>query len=83
MEGDLEDNAIGEWTGSEDLRTGAETTEDEVCNFSLPHCFHASSRIFGLTIYPITTPCFVLPPLSFYLPLPFVLSRRSHLGEHW
>jgi hypothetical protein len=29
-EGDLEDDAVGEWTGSEDLRTGAETTEDEV-----------------------------------------------------
>ena len=29
-EGDLEDDAVGEWTGSEDLRTGVETTEDEV-----------------------------------------------------
>ena len=29
-EGDVEDDAVGEWTGSEDLRTGAETTEDEV-----------------------------------------------------
>ncbi|KAH9992519.1 hypothetical protein BJV74DRAFT_962454 [Russula compacta] len=28
-EGDPEDDVIGEWTGSEDLRTGAETTEDE------------------------------------------------------
>lgn len=28
-EGDLEDDGVGEWTGSEDLRTGAETTEDE------------------------------------------------------
>jgi len=33
-EGDLEDDAVGEWTGSEDLRTGAETTEDEVRKFS-------------------------------------------------
>jgi hypothetical protein len=32
-EGDLEDDAVGEWTGSEDLRTGAETTEDEVRKF--------------------------------------------------
>ena len=29
-EGDLEDDAIGEWTGSEDLHTGNETAEDEV-----------------------------------------------------
>ncbi|KAI0285532.1 hypothetical protein BC826DRAFT_119175 [Russula brevipes] len=28
-EGDVEDDAIGEWTGSEDLRTTRETTEDE------------------------------------------------------
>ncbi len=32
--GDLEDDAVGEWTGSEDLRTGVETTEDEVRKFS-------------------------------------------------
>jgi hypothetical protein len=32
-EGDLEDDGVGEWTGSEDLRTTAETTEDEVRNF--------------------------------------------------
>lgn len=29
---DLDREAVGEWTGSEDLRTGAETTEDEVRN---------------------------------------------------
>src|SRR5260370_8580665 len=28
-EGDLEDDAVGEWTGSEDRRTGAETTENQ------------------------------------------------------
>ncbi len=33
-EGELEDDAVGEWTGSEDLRTGAETTEDEVRKIS-------------------------------------------------
>jgi hypothetical protein len=38
--GDTEDDAIGEWTGSEDLRTGTETAEDEVRNFLL-RCFHA------------------------------------------
>ena len=32
-EGDLEDDGVGEWTGSEDLRTTAETTEDEVRKF--------------------------------------------------
>lgn len=32
-EGGLDDDAVGEWTGSEDLRTGAETTEDEVRKF--------------------------------------------------
>ena len=30
---DLEDDGVGEWTGSEDLRTTAETTEDEVRKF--------------------------------------------------
>jgi hypothetical protein len=40
-EGDLEDDAVGEWTGSEDLRTTAETTEDEVRKEFLPRCLHA------------------------------------------
>jgi len=33
-EGDLEDDGVGEWTGSEDQRTTAETTEDEVRKIS-------------------------------------------------
>lgn len=41
---DLEDDAVGEWTGSEDMRTTTETTEDEVRKFFLPRCFHASSH---------------------------------------
>lgn len=44
-DGDSEDDAIGEWTGSEDMRTTTETTEDEVRKFFLPRCFHASSHL--------------------------------------
>jgi hypothetical protein len=70
-EGDPEDDAIGEWTGSEDLRTGTETAEDEVRNF-LPRCFHAFAFML-LTINPIVPPFFPLAPLSFlFLPLSFV-----------
>ena len=43
--GDSEDDAVGEWTGSEDMRTTTETTEDEVRKFFLPRCFHASSHL--------------------------------------
>jgi hypothetical protein len=31
--GGLNDDTIGEWMGSKDLHTGAETTEDKVCKF--------------------------------------------------
>lgn len=30
VDDDVDQDAVGEWTGSEDLRTGAETSEDEV-----------------------------------------------------
>jgi len=81
--GDLEDDAIGEWTGSEDMPTTIESTEDEVRKFFLPRCFHAPSHF--LRIYLITTSCFVSPPshpLSFYHHLPFhilfcLVSRRA------
>jgi hypothetical protein len=66
-EGDPEDDAIGEWTGSEDLRTGTEAAEDEVRNF-LPRCFHAFA--FMLTINPIVPPFF---------PLLLSLSLSRHL----
>ena len=49
---DPEDDAIGEWTGSEDLRTPAEFTEDEVRKLS---CRVASTRPSALTIYLITS----------------------------
>jgi hypothetical protein len=53
-EGDFEDDAVGEWTDSEDLRTTTEMTEDEVRKFFLPRCFHASPH-FVLTIILILT----------------------------
>lgn len=81
--GELEDDAIGEWTGSEDMPTTTETTEDEVRKFFLPRCFHASSHF--LRIYLIATSCFVSPHShlsSLYHHLPFhilfcFVSRRA------
>jgi hypothetical protein len=86
-EGDVEDDAIGEWTGSEDLRTTRETTEDEVRNFS---CRVVSTRPRIRADDLSDHNC----PLSFFLPyfLVFLLTlslsfllllRRPHLGEHW
>ena len=71
-EGDPEDDAIGEWTGSEDLRTGAETAEDEVRKF-LPRCFHAFA--FVLTINLITPVPFFPLHRFFVLSHILVLSR--------
>jgi hypothetical protein len=75
-EGDPEDDAIGEWTGSEDLRAGTETAEDEVRKF-LPRCFHACALTINL-IMPVPFPppsivSFSFHAYSFFLPLP---------GEH-
>ena len=59
---DPEDDAIGEWTGSEDLRTPTEFTEDDVRKLS---CRVASTRpSSALTIYLITSaflPFFLTP----------------------
>jgi hypothetical protein len=86
-EGDVEDDAIGEWTGSEDLRTTRETTEDEVRNFS---CRVVSTRprirADDLSDHNCPLPFFLpyflvfLPSLSLSL---LLLLRRPHLGEHW
>ena len=86
-EGDLED--VGEWTGSEDLRTTAETTEDEVRKVfaALFTRVHTS-----VSIYMITSPCFVFShshPLSSLLHFPwlffsfssFVSRRASASGQ--
>jgi hypothetical protein len=75
-EGDLEDDEIGEWTGSEDLRTTTETTEDEVRKFFLAALFPRVLSQLVLTINPISTVSFVSLPsylLSFYLYLLFHL----------
>jgi len=85
-EGDLEDDAVGEWTDSEDLRTTTEMTEDEVRKFFLAALFprvpafcadHHSDLDFLLclprTLYPFTFTC----------PFKFLLPGHSHLGEHW
>jgi hypothetical protein len=86
-EGDLEDDAVGEWTGSEDLRTGAETTEDEVRKSpaALFTRVHAHATVDDLLI---TTPClffsrlFPLSSLSrFLLPFPPLLDTRRALAS--
>lgn len=48
---DLDGDAVGEWTGSEDMRTGAESEEDEVRNtnrdglvFTTRHLSHSSAE---------------------------------------
>ena len=65
---DPEDDAIGEWTGSEDLRTPTEFTEDEVRKLS---CRVASTRLYSaLTIYLIISPFFPPFHLDSSLPLP-------------
>ena len=72
-EGDIED--AGEWTGSEDLRTTAETTEDEVRKFSC-RVVYTRPRIpaddlydhFLLALFP---PPRSLCPLDFHFPSPF------------
>ena len=62
---DVEDDAIGEWTGSEDLRTPTEFTEDEVRKIS---CRVASTRASSaLTIFLITS--------AFFLPFTSTLPR--------
>ena len=68
-EGDVED--VGEWTGSEDLRTTAETTEDEVRKIlaALFTRVHAS-----VSIYMITSPCFVFSLAPFVLSPPLSLA---------
>lgn len=74
---DPEDDAIGEWTGSEDLRTPAEFAEDEVRKIS---CRVASTR-HALTIYLITSTFYPFPftlTLSSVLPLFFCI----RLGEY-
>ena len=61
---EVEDDAIGEWTGSEDLRTPIEFAEDGVRKIS---CHVASThRSSGFTIYLITSAFF----LSFISTLP-------------
>ena len=62
-EGDLEDDAVGEWTGSEDLRTGVETTEDEVRKFFC-RVVYTRSRLLRSRSKSIT---------AFLSPVPFVL----------
>ena len=72
-EGDIED--AGEWTGSEDLRTTAETTEDEVRKISC-RVVYTRPRIpaddlydhFLLALFP---PPRSLCPLDFPFPSPF------------
>ena len=87
---DLEDDEIGEWTGSEDLRTPTEFTEDEVRKIP---CRVASTRpSSALTIYlimsafaPFLTPFhldsfFCLPPLFLYV-LVSAFRRASESGR--
>ena len=75
---DPEDDAIGEWTGSEDLRTPAEFTEDEVRKLS---CRVVSTRpSSALTIYLIPFPFSLLPftsTLHFLSPLFTSAFRRA------
>lgn len=40
-----DEDAVGEWTGSEDARVGSETSEDEVCGLMLGHRQYSSVRI--------------------------------------
>ena len=86
---DPEDDAIGEWTGSEDLRTPTEFTEDEVRKLS---CRVASTRLSSaLTIYLIISPFFPPFHLDSSLPLPLFFtsafrraseSGRTHLTKN-
>jgi hypothetical protein len=69
-EGDTEDDAIGEWTGSEDLRTGTETAEDEVRNFLL-RCFHAFTFVSD----------HAFPPPSFLSPFTHTRCFQESIGE--
>jgi hypothetical protein len=64
---DPEDDAIGEWTGSEDQRTPTEFTEDEVRKIS---CRVASTRHSSALTISLIMPFspFSLSPLLFLLP---------------
>jgi len=80
-EGDLEYDAIGEWTGSEDLRTGAETTEDEVRKFFLPRCFHASSHFWADNLSDHDLPFVLLPSSSLCIVSTFASRRALASGQ--
>jgi len=80
-EGDLEDDAIGEWTGSEDLRTGVETTEDEVCKCFLPRCFHASSHFWADNLSDHNRPFILLPSSSLCFVSTFASRRALASGQ--
>ena len=83
-ESDPEDDAIGEWTGSEDLRTPTEFTEDEVRKF---FCRVASTRRFNnISDHRCLSPPFFTPfHLDSFLPsLSFrrvLESGRTHLTK--
>jgi hypothetical protein len=81
-EGDLEDDAVGEWTDSEDLRTTTEMTEDEVRKFSLPRCFHASPHFVLISTFSFVSLPRTLSPFSFtclfhFSPVGTFASRRA------
>lgn len=92
-EGEPEDDAIGEWTGSEDLRTGTEATEDEVRKF--PRCVVSTRpwiRADNLSDHDCLRFLFPFPrclctltfkPSISLSHIIFFLPRRSHSGEHW
>jgi hypothetical protein len=74
-EGDLEDDAVGEWTGSEDLRTGVETTEDEVRKFSCRVVYTRSRLLDDLNRSRLSLARFLCPSF-FHILFP----SPSHLG---
>jgi hypothetical protein len=74
-ERESEDDSIGEWTGSEDLHTPTEFTEDEVVRKI--SCRVASTRPFDNVLITATFSPFLYSLSPRLFPPPFLL------GEHW